>query len=192
MECRVKSCDKPVVIKKHQLCWAHYLKWWRYGDPERQQTYRCSGEDHPNYKHGRWNDPTYKTWVHMVSRCYNPKDEAYNRYGNQGITVCNRWRESFWNFLADMGEKPDRLTLDRIDSTRSYEPENCRWASYTEQGRNRPSFVKLSKGKADEIRNLPRRARNGRRSGYSRKEIAEIYGVSVATVKKILSRAYWK
>lgn len=81
--------------------------------------------------------PTYRSWSSMMTRCTNRNHQAYARYGGRGITVCDAWLK-FENFLADMGERPSRLTLDRIDATKGYSPENCRWASYAEQRRNQP------------------------------------------------------
>lgn len=78
----------------------------------------------------------------MKARCLNPQDQNYHRYGARGITVCQRWVDSFENFLADMGEKPDpNLTLDRIDNDKGYEPSNCRWADMTTQSNNRRQRV---------------------------------------------------
>ena len=79
---------------------------------------------------------TYRIWRNMLSRCQNANVPAYSNYGGRGISVCSEW-ETFENFLADMGERPEGLTLDRIDNDGNYEPGNCRWASTSEQGRNK-------------------------------------------------------
>jgi hypothetical protein len=83
---------------------------------------------------GKWS-PTYITWSGIVARCTNPKSEQYRWYGARGILICERWRK-FENFLADMGERPPGLTIDRKDSNGHYEPGNCRWASKTVQASN--------------------------------------------------------
>jgi hypothetical protein len=80
--------------------------------------------------------PTYVSWASIAPRCGNPNHPAYPRYGGRGITVCERWA-SFENFLADMGERPAGLSLDRIDNNGNYEPGNCRWATPKEQSSNR-------------------------------------------------------
>jgi len=89
----------------------------------------------------------YRAWLSMKGRCYNKKVLAYDRYGGRGISVCERWRNSFPNFLADMGPKPSpELSLDRIDNDGNYEPSNCRWATAKQQNNNqRPRKKKKAK-----------------------------------------------
>jgi hypothetical protein len=86
--------------------------------------------------------PEYRAWSAMRQRCLNPASQRYASYGGRGITVCDRW-SSFEAFLADMGAKPEpkeQYSLDRIDNDRGYEPGNCRWATRSEQQRNRPNY----------------------------------------------------
>lgn len=80
--------------------------------------------------------PTYRTWKAMKQRCFNKKHPQRKQYGGRGITVCERWKNSFELFLADMGEAPKGKSIDRINNDGNYEPGNCRWATAKQQSRN--------------------------------------------------------
>jgi hypothetical protein len=87
--------------------------------------------------HGMSATVEHRTWMSMRDRCRNPKAAHYDCYGGRGITVCERWINSFGNFYEDMGPRPSsRHSIDRIDVNGHYEPGNCRWATIAEQRRN--------------------------------------------------------
>lgn len=92
-----------------------------------------------NTIHGYKGNETYIIWKGMRGRCQSKESK---NYGARGITVCSRW-DSFENFLADMGERPEGLTLEREDNDLGYSPSNCKWATYTEQGNNKRNNVRI-------------------------------------------------
>jgi len=107
-------------------------------------TYGAGNQNRLTHGHARHGNisHTYTTWASVLQRCHSPKAPNYKYYGGRGIKVCERW-ELFENFLADMGEKPEGLTIERINNDGDYEPENCRWATWAEQVKNRRPKVTL-------------------------------------------------
>ena len=94
-------------------------------------------------RHGQCGSRTYKSWHSMKMRCNNPNSSGWELYGGRGVSICNRWLESFENFYADMGDRPENTSLDRINPNGNYEPSNCRWATPKQQSRNSRNTVKV-------------------------------------------------
>jgi hypothetical protein len=125
-------------------------------------------------KHGMRKDPLYAVWNAMRDRCHNPNNGAYGRYGGRGIKVCERW-EQFENFFADMGQRPSpQHSIDRIDNNGDYCPENCRWATRNEQGKNKRNNILLTI--------------DGETRHYT--EWADLFGISRSTVLKRIRKGW--
>jgi hypothetical protein len=108
---------------------------------------KCSAERvrKASIKHGESNSPEFSIWTGIKSRCYNKSTKAYKNYGGRGITICNRWLESFDNFLSDMGRKPSaKHSIERINNDGNYEPNNCRWVTIEKQANNKRNNRKLT------------------------------------------------
>lgn len=136
-----------------------------------------------NATHGMAKTRTYIAWVEARKRCHSPQNQRFSYYGGRGILVCDRWRESFELFLADMGECPPGLTLERLDNERGYELGNCVWASKKDQSRNR----RCNKANPEIVRQIRKMVA----AGDSRSLIAGEYGMSLANVEAIVMRRTW-
>ncbi len=101
------------------------------------QQFRTHGE---TTKHSR----EYNAWCAMKDRCYNPNCRMYKCYGGRGITISDKWKNSFETFLHDMGRAPSGYTLDRIDNDKGYSKDNCRWATYKENNNNRRDNLRIT------------------------------------------------
>jgi hypothetical protein len=126
--------------------------------------------------HGLSRTPEYVSWTCMKGRCYNRAIKSFKHYGGRGIKVCDRWLQSFENFLADMGERPSlRHTIERINNDGNYEPNNCKWIIAEHQALNRRS-TKITRSQIADVVDLIRS------KDYTHLEIAKIYGVSESNI----------
>jgi len=123
----MRAIDKPTVHLPLETVERLMGKAWRGSNNLR----------HGHTRFGR-NTPTYSSYRSMINRCENENVERFKHYGGKGIHVCDRWKgdKGFENFLSDMGDKPDGMSLDRLDTSKGYCRENCRWATSEQQMNN--------------------------------------------------------
>jgi hypothetical protein len=129
------DCGKTIVIPGARLA-------------NGQQSCGCEGRElsaQRTTKHGRYRTPEHNSWSAVRDRCCNPKNKSFPRYGGRGIKMCQRWRDSFEAFYADMGDRPSAAhSIERKDVNGDYEPFNCIWATPKVQGRNRRNSMTLT------------------------------------------------
>jgi hypothetical protein len=125
------------------------------------------------------NTPTHKIWQGVRKRCLQKTAHNYHRYGGRGIQLCARWND-FLNFLADMGERPDGMTIERLDNNGDYEPGNCRWSTHAEQASNRRNNIFIN---GETISNFCRRL------GLKMKSFHHYYRIVNLPLEEAVSKA---
>lgn len=160
------DCGREVFINSGHLSSGNSTTCgcWRKGRPSNQRT------------HGMTGSPEYRSWQAMKRRCYYPKDILFHRWGGRGIRVCDHWIHSFENFLEDMGMRPSlQHSLDRLDNDSDYGPQNCRWATRSQQCRNTPRNRLLTLDGAT----------------FCLAEWAERTGIASNTIRRRIDHARW-
>lgn len=155
----------------------------RLYDVQRSKIYSCgclkkkllAERNKSNAKHGYFGTSTYDSWAGIIDRCCNNNSSNYKSYGERGISICEKWRNSFKEFLKDMGEKPEGFTIDRIDVNGNYESSNCRWANAKTQANNRSNNRKINY--------------NGQTHNLA--EWSDIMGIKPSTISKRIDKYGW-
>ena len=135
----------------------------------------------PQEHHGLSHTSEYKIWLGIKMRCLNPRRAAYSRYGARGITICDRWKDSFAAFYTDMGSRPSlQHSIERKDNDGNYEPSNCIWLPKNRQSTNRRRY------------SCPRRQKRFKVNGkiLNLKEASAIYGIKPNTIRCRLLRGW--
>ena len=135
--------------------------------------------NHASNWRGKKASPTYRTWTSIVQRCCNANHKHYDKY--KGM-LCERWKE-FKNFLEDMGERPSGMTIDRISNDKGYTKDNCRWATPSQQVRNRANSLP---------EDIPSLVRGMRDSGEKLEVISRKLLLNISRVKNIIYRGDYK
>ena len=128
------DCGNRVSITSHHLTSGHTQSCGCYQKDRAAEGQRT---------HGLCDTPTYHSWRGMKERCLNPQNKAYRWYGGNGVKICDRWLD-FGEFLQDMGKRPKGMTIERIDTTGNYSPENCTWVPAKKQTQNTRSNVMVT------------------------------------------------
>ncbi len=175
----MKTCSIENCKEKHYglgFCQKHYMRFKRHGDPLFTKI----------EMHGMHRTTEYSIWESMKERCCNSNKETYKNYGGRGITVCDRWKNSFKAFYEDMGPRPfPKAQLDRIDNDGNYEPGNLHWVTSAENHQNKRNNV-VNWFTVRSIRRLYAMHK------YSQVRLSKIYNVHCKTISNITLNKTWK